>query len=848
MPLSLTPGTSARTLRRSWRIGRFYLAVLTSPLVWSASAPVRDIGAEQATPRAGDHTQLSWREGPPYVTNFRPEDAAAARYSSDRRFLRLATGYYTADFDTEKIGTLGLVRHGTALDEEATTAATLAGESLPGASLRLEIRVGESTYVCAGRRRLALDSRSQVSQPQGFPVRIIESGRFFQKFAVHDLDFRDAAGHLLPVAARLEVAAWPDRFSLMLVGQPTQPLPPARVSIKLRQGDGPEQSSESVEDAWGPQLDLRTTLTVTSSGQPAPATEPEDVVVRVEPNDARFRATVRWTPEENSHSIQLEGAAWPEPAEGNYPEPMLDAWESYALTLENHSAAARPVSLSFDHTPVQSIICYVPMLLDARGNPTGLPVQVSKNWHQIPEGTELPYAGPWMHGRTWINVPAHSRLALRYGTTFARWGGVPTASLAQMALVGWGHNGFWTQFALGGFGESFCFQPARVMRRALLADLRPLYQRGFAKDERWAWTPNVGGGDTMVRLDAGGRYVPFKRNVSRFASHGPNLAHLVYDEIAVDNAVRSHVEVFLPRTDDCVRVFLRVRHEVLKAAAFSRLALFQLGADFYNETDAPLIAWGNAGGLVGEQRPPLKNGEPLGPTWTAQGDQPWLSLHGEERADRHDAGQASRGLIVREWNAVLGGRPVAGPTFAAVGSRVEKPRLAAEIVPPAGLTALAAGDHVDMLLELVALPLAAERYYGPDAVFRAALQRQANTWKLVHREAAANRPTLALPAGAGPDGWPLQVAIGDAAEVAFTLRGGLGWVPLRLTDLVRPDAVELYRITAAGRERVTQGAPNRPFWQCEYDSARGRWTNTYNLPASTEPAAYVAVTRPAGTD
>ena len=139
-----------------------------------------------------------------------------------------------------------------------------------------------------------------------------------------------------------------------------------------------------------------------------------------------------------------------------------------------------------------------------------------------------------------------------------------TTSLAQLSLAGWGHNGFWEQFALGSFGESFCFQPARVMRRALLTDLRPLFQRGFTRDERWGWPSNVGGGDTLVRYDPQGRYVAGKREVTRHVSHGPNLAQLDYEELSADEAVRSRVSVFLPQADDHVRVYLRLRYDVLR--------------------------------------------------------------------------------------------------------------------------------------------------------------------------------------------------------------------------------------------------------------------------------------------
>ena len=816
---------------------RFYAAffVASALMVGAASAAPRDVPLASVVPGLGDHTLLSWREGPPYFTT--------ARYSADRRFLRLETGFFAAEFDTERIALTGFACLVAPRDEAAATQAALTAEPLSPAQLLLSIRVGNTTFACTGRRQIMLDGHGLPASPLEFPVRVIESGRFFQKFTLHDLEFRDPAGQLLPAAARLEIALWPDRFALTLVVRPEASWAAAHVFLRLQSAGGRDASLAEEPGSWEAAVEHRATLTLAADGSAVAPVEPAGIEVRVTPTEVRGRATVRWNAEELCHTIRLESPPWPTPTEGIYPESMLDAWETYAVTLENRTEVSQRIGLNFDHTPAKSISSYVPMIVDDQGNPTGIPVQISKNWHTVKPGQEMPYAGSWMHGRTSLNLPAHARVAFRYGTTFARWGGVPTASLAQLSLVGWGHNGFWDQFALGGFGESFCFQPARVMRRSLLTDFRPLYQRGFAKDERWAWTGNVGGGDTMVRLDPQDRYVPFKRNVTRYVSHGPNLAHLVYEELSADAAVRSRVEVLLPRTDDGVRVFLRLRYDVSRHVEFSRLALFQLGADFYNDADSPLIAWGHAGGLIAENRPKPESGLRLLPVWEASGEQPWISLHGEARADLERTGQATRGLVVREWRAVLGGRLVPAPYFAAVGNHGTKSRLAAEIVPPPSVTALEPGDQVDLLLELLALPLSAERYYGPNAALGAALAAGANTWQMVHREADANRPMLQLPDGTKVRGWPLTVPVGASREIAFTLHGGLGWIPVRLTGLTQPNAAELFRVTRAGRERVAQGYATRAFWQTDYDVATGRWSVTYNLPAAEPPTAYVAFVR-----
>ena len=800
-----------------------------------AAATLREVPVASGVPQRGDHTSLCWREGPPYFTT--------ARYSSERRFLRLDTGHFAAEIDTERVAITGFRRLPAPRDETAATQAALTAERLPAARLQLGISVGDAAFSCTGRRKVRLDAHDQPTPPVDFPVRVIESGRFFQKLALHDLEFHDATGRRLAIAARLEIAAWPDRLTLTLILRPERTLAAARTFLRLQTAHGMDASRTEAPAIWERAVEHRAVLTLAADGSAIAPSPPADVNVHVSATDARGTATVRWNPEELCYAVRLTAPSWPIPAEGNYPESMLDAWETYPVSLENRSPAPQRVALQFEHTPAKSITGFVPMLLDARDNPVGIPVQVSKNWHQVAEGIDLPHAGPWMHGRTWINLAPNSRVTFRYGTTFALWGGVPTASLAQLSLVGWGHNGFWDEFALGAFGESFCFQPGRTMRRALLTDFRPLYQRGFAQGERWAWTSNVGGGDTMVRLDPQGRYVPFKRNVTRYVSHGPNLAQLNYEEISADAAVRSRVDVFLPRTDDCVRIFLRVRYDVDRRVRFSRLALFQLGADHYNEADAPLIAWGDVDRFNGEERPRLEPGARLLPAWEARGQQPWISIHGEPRADTARTGQASRGLIVREWRARVGGQPMPAPFFAAVGSRGAKSRLAAEIIPPPTVNTLEAGDQIELLVEMIALPLSAERYYGPDGSFRAALATNANTWKMVHREAAANRATIRLPDGSHVRGWPLTVPIGSGGDVAFTLEGGLGWIPVRLTGLASPDGLDLLRVTRAGRERVVQGEPTRAFWQSDYDIRSARWTMTYNLPTTDVPTTYVAVRR-----
>ena len=783
-----------------------------------------DTPLPSSIPRRGDHTLLSWREGAPYFTT--------SRYSSDRRFLRLETGHFAAEFDTERIALTGFAAGPDARDEAAATHAALAAATLPPAHLDLVVRVGETAFACVGRKPLALDAHGLPADPLTFPVRVIESGRFFQKFALHDLEFHDRAGRRLPAVGWLEVAAWPDRLMLTLCLRPEETLSGAQVFLRVRTVGGKDASYAEQPLDWPAGGERRATLALGADGAVDAPGAPAGIAVTATAAAAGARATVDWNPDERSHRVRLEGGAWPVPTEGVYPESKFGAWEAYDLTLENRTTVAQRVALTFEHVPTRSITGFVPMLLDENGSPTGRPIQVSKNWHHPPEGVELPHAGHWMHGRTLVHLPPQSRLRLRHGTTYSHWGGVPTASLAQLSLAGWGHNGFWEQFALGSFGESFCFQPARVMRRSLLTDFRPLFQRGFTQDERWGWPSNVGGGDTLVRYDPQGRYVPGKRQVTRHVSHGPNLAQLDYEEMSADEAVRSRVSVYLPQADDHVRVYLRVRYDVLRRVEFSRLALFQLGADYYNDAAASRIAWGDATGLAAEHGP--EPGAGVLPQWLARGEAAWVSLHGQVRRDADRTGQGTRGLIVRAWAATLGGRPVAAPVLAATRGRTSRGPLGAEVRGPAGLTALEAGDRVEMWLELVVFPLTAERYYGPDAAFRRALETGANTWRLVQREATENRPVLRGPRGetqVTAVEFPLQVPVAADSTATFSIAGGLGWLPVRLTGLPRPDAVELHRRGRMEREPWARESAERVARQADFDIATGRWSVTYTVPA-----------------
>jgi hypothetical protein len=210
-----------------------------------------------------------------------------------------------------------------------------------------------------------------------------------------------------------------------------------------------------------------------------------------------------------------------------------------------------------------------------------------------------------------------------------------------------------------------------------------------------------------------------------------------------------------------------------------------------------------------------------------------VSIHGVEIADL-PIGQAdaSRGLIVRSWRAVLGGRAALQPHASFFCTEWDKGsyRTTIELSSPPDLKELVPGDFVEADLELVVFPADAAAYYGPDKSFREALGRDADTWRLVQREASGNALDIQARAGAVLKSYPAVLAANDQQRAEVIVKGGLGCLPLTFTGLSRSRG---YRLFVDGNP-VDQSVHGNDFWQTDYDAATKSWRLTFNIPAAPE--------------
>ncbi len=786
-------------------------------LAWGTPAPL-------PLPAASDFGFLWWADGPPYFHG-QPAGYDARPHG---RWLCVRTGRYGLVVDTLnlKFPHLGPLPGATRDDVFSENNERLL--QLPPAEFELAVTVGGTNYRCA-----ALPA---PKDPFFFPVRFVEYGSILQRVDFDSLIFRDAQGHPLNADAHLELLAWPNRMSLLFEITPRESFTPVSLHFQL-QARGLETTTDrpdAADKTWPAGEKRRAWLTLAPSVRspqrtpPAPSFSPPRVTALTTSN----APIVHYVPEFDAFEVQLQNQPWSNAKGTYYPEEHLDRLDRWRVELGNDSDLERVVRLRFCETNHLPITGFTPLWLDADGFPTGIPIQLSKNWHVNAQKGVLRHQGPWFHGSTVLRLPPHQTNTLQFALTYARWGGVFAASHAQLSLIGWGHNQFWDQAAIGSFGESICFEPGRVQRRSFITDIRPFLVTTDKTGKPWSWTSNVGGGDYLLLFDAANCFLPFAVTRGDYIAPGPNLTRTRYRETFGGGAVEAEMTVSLPRVDDYVRVFQHLRYRVKRSVNFNRLTFFQLGADYYDSNSYDRLAIGNAAGLIEEWSPGKgswrydRQGVPL------RGPEAWVSAHAEHGEPAKGEGGATRGWIVRSWQARLGGKDCPTPRLAVYLTEWGKGnfRSALELAPPADLRRLEKGDFVEADLELVVHPSVAATYYGPNAAYRDALARDANTWRLTHREAAGNALAVKATRGRVLTTQPLRIAVDRSQQAEVTLTGGLGYVPITFTGLKQHRGATLEQLSATGWQPVDQSVHGHDYWQTGFDADRRTFQLTFNVP------------------
>jgi autotransporter-associated beta strand protein len=426
----------------------------------------------------------------------------------------------------------------------------------------------------------------------------------------------------------------------------------------------------------------------------------------------------------------------------------------------------------------------VVFLRDVNGNPTGIPVQHSKNWHTA---TTDRWKGTWFHGLTMVTVPARATLSFEAAVVSQNFGGVAAASHAQLCLVGWySQSQQWDEAAIGSYHEALCYEPDGSQIQCAGADSRPLYLLNVAGSTK-KWTVNVGGCDFVRYYDSTGARRHPGRMRTRYRRSGPCLAEAVYSGRTADNKIEFTYSAAVTRSSDMTRGVHRLRLDVTQTTDFSRLVFFQMNADSYNYNVGNQLAYGSVDqtNAVRQWTATFGQDRNIGTAVALTGNQPWASLHNGSNSSDPTMRAANRGYIVRSWKARLNGVEQVPPYIVERSVSAATGRTAAselDLVPPPSVTRLLAGDYVEAEIERVYLPKAAGDYYGPDTQLTNAVAAYANTYNMVLREAVGNNLLVSVQAGSLLHTYPIEIAVtNDAAQ--FSVTGGLGYVPVTFTGV-----------------------------------------------------------------
>ena len=588
--------------------------------------------------------------------------------------------------------------------------------------------------------------------------------------------------------------------------------------VSLKNDDHQWQAEKKIPGPWSVGEMKQVTLNCTLS----PATA-DEIPVSVHVTTANGRKIpVEFDPKTNGYVAEVKKVTrdW----KTGYTD--IRNYDEFDLMVENTGDAAVNIPFLFYLRDVASVTGVCPMLCDADGVPTGIPVQLSKNWHDAKLGAYL---------KAYIQLPARpgkTRYRLRF--VYAFYGTLPSASHAQLSLVGYGGLGRWDQLTIGSWGETFCFDMDMSCVDVAITDVRMLMGRNGLKGGKWNWTDAAWGGDWLKVNDANDQKLYFSELKTAYLAHGPCLTEVRHDGCYGSNReVDVAATIRTLRTDDFARTFQEINYRFNQDVSAEGGWLFKMGGSI--RSISPKIAYGNASGLLKAEDVPsdLELGERYVDRVTLSGNGPWwVGFPGGYTNHDKDWGTGSRGLIIRSFRATFGGETYANPTISmAVLMALDDGRknLDLYLTPPEGVTTYHSGDRVEMDIEWITLPRIADDYYGPNESFRAHLAEHPRSWKTIHREAVGNQLNVHVLGGTLQHRYPI-ILHATEPEITVQIEGGVGMVPIRFEGLRTAADSTLYQIVEGIEIPLDQSNHGNDFWQTDVDAKSNSTSMTFNLP------------------
>ncbi len=540
-----------------------------------------------------------------------------------------------------------------------------------------------------------------------------------------------------------------------------------------------------------------------------------------------------WDHERGAFVVQLANLSEVgAPGWQNWSDLNIHNWYNrHRVQLVNNSTEAIMIPVVFEggNNAAFYIVGGSPMLRDTNGNPLGIPVQISKNWHEQPF---------WYHLHTGIPAQPGTH-EIEHTFAHAKWGTAFASAHSQLSLVGWGRNQQWDESSLGAFGESITYDPDMTLGRAMVDDVRPFL---VDANGQWNWTGNVGGANFLVygtnTTDAFPEH-QLGRIKTRYRATGPNLTDVIYSGITRDGKVQARIATQLGRTDDLVRAYYHLEYTFLEDVEYQRLAFFQVAADRYGDNGFTRHAYGNASGVLFDES--IADHGTTGYASAADrgielpGQNPWVMLYDNVRSDGNlPENLADIGFVVRDYQATIGSTVIDTPhinirrTFNGGWSQ-----MAFELGLPyePSNRIIPAGSQVRATVEYLVPPADKLAYYGPSDYLNALSATKYRSTDMMMELANGNALTVDVRVGSLSRNQPVElVAASGSTAAEFDLTGGRGYVPITIHGLASYEGWTLELIQDGQWTSLNQEVEGNDYWQAVENSMDGTYSLTWNVP------------------
>jgi hypothetical protein len=388
--------------------------------------------------------------------------------SVDKNVLTFETGFYALEFDVFDWSKIWY----TELQDEVIYKDCCSMNrvySLEEGVLKMEIKQGDTSYTCT-----TMQPPKDVGKPFDGTVIMWETGKVSQRFEVLNLQFQDMNKKALEGKFSLTIQVWPDAFALTLKAIDTT----GDMQVTL------QANKWTVERCFQGKFDLTLQCNIKERSTNATLNVTTDAINKdVVPQTSNPAMQTRY--DASMHAYETAVEYWYVAKPGflgrkfkmGYTD--IREYDDYEIALQEGTTSPTPYVLSMGMPANVTGMC--PMLLTRDGLPSGIPVQVSKNWHWAEER----FIRQALHGFAFLGQVHTFELPMAFTGHFP-----PPVThsylFGAMARIFQVVAGI--ESPIGCWGETFCIDTefsCGVDGR--ITDVRGLMM-GSKPEQKWNWT------------------------------------------------------------------------------------------------------------------------------------------------------------------------------------------------------------------------------------------------------------------------------------------------------------------------------------------------------------------------